>query len=376
MNPKITRFLADRQPATPCLVLDVDQVEHRYRAITDVLPLTRVYYAVKANPAAPILNRLVSLGSSFDAASWEEIRLCLDAGASPDHISFGNTVKKASAIEAAYAAGVRMFVFDSGEELEKIARHAPGSKVYCRLIVANEGAEWPLSRKFGTSVSHARDLMLRARDMGLDPYGLSFHVGSQQTSTEAYEAAIAQVAMLFTDLSAAGLDLRMVNMGGGFPIRYREDVPEIDQFADTIHRALRQHFGNNLPETIVEPGRFIVAEAGVVSTEVVLVSKRGNDKGPRWVYLDIGRFGGLAETEGESIRYALRTGHDGDETGPVAIAGPTCDGADIMYEKAPYALPLSLRAGDRIEVLGTGAYVTTYCSTRFNGFAPLEEHYL
>ncbi len=376
MTPKIAHFLAEHAPATPCLVVDVDRVEARYHSLRHVLPLARIYYAVKANPAEAILRRLVSLGSSFDAASWEEISMCLDAGAQARDISFGNTVKKVSAIANAHAAGVTMYAFDCIEELEKLARHAPGSRVYCRLIVENEGAEWPLSRKFGTTLDSARDLMLRARDLGLDPYGLSFHVGSQQTTTDAYEAAIARVGMLFTDLAAAGLNLRMVNLGGGFPIRYREDVPEIDRFALAISHAMTEHFGNDLPEMIVEPGRFIVGDAGVVSSEVVLVTGRGLKDDTRWVYLDIGRFGGLAETEGESIRYTIRTPHDGGATGRVAIAGPTCDGADIMYEKAPYALPLDLASGDRIELLSTGAYVSTYCSTRFNGFAPLTEHYI
>ncbi|GBQ98479.1 diaminopimelate decarboxylase [Acetobacter nitrogenifigens DSM 23921 = NBRC 105050] len=376
MTPKISQFLADEQPATPCLVVDVDEVEDRFRRLQGALPLALIYYAVKANPARPILERLVSLGSRFDAASWEEIRLCLDAGASPDDISFGNTVKKVSAIQAAFAVGVRLYVFDSLEELEKIARYAPGSKVYCRLLVDNYGAEWPLSRKFGTTVESARELMLHARELGLDPYGLSFHVGSQQLSADAYEAAIARVASLVTDLSATGLDLRMVNLGGGFPIRYRDDVPEIEQFGDAICSAMTKHFGNALPEMLIEPGRFIVGAAGVVSAEVVLVSRRGREDGPRWVYLDIGRFGGLAETEGESIRYDIRTQHDGGAVSAVAIAGPTCDGADIMYERSPYVLPDALAAGDRVELLSTGAYVSTYCSTRFNGFAPLTEHYI
>ncbi|MGE4521917.1 MAG: type III PLP-dependent enzyme [Acetobacter sp.] len=376
MNPKITRFIAEKNPATPCLVVDVDEVEARYRALGQALPQARIYYAVKANPARPILDRLVGLGSCFDAASWEEVSLCLQAGADPAAISFGNTVKKVSAIRAAYEAGVRMFVFDCREELEKLARHAPGSRVYCRLLVDNYAAEWPLSRKFGTTVESARDLMLAARDMGLDPYGLSFHVGSQQLSAEAYEVAIARVASLFTDLSAAGLDLRMINLGGGFPIRYREDVPEIDHFAEAIFRAMTEHFGNAMPDMLVEPGRFIVGEAGVVHTEVVLVSARGRTDGLRWVYLDIGRFGGLAETENESIRYAIRTGRDGAPSGPVALAGPTCDGADILYEKTRYDLPLDLESGEVIDLLGTGAYVSTYCSTRFNGFAPLAEHYI
>ena len=376
MTPKIARFLADRSLPTPCLVLDVDRVEENFRALRRALPLARVYYAVKANPAAPILSRLVGLGSSFDAASFEEVEACLASGAEPGRISYGNTIKKVSAIRSAFAAGVTMFAFDSREELLKLAEHAPGSRVYCRLLVENHGAEWPLSRKFGTTVETARALMIEARDLGLDPYGLSFHVGSQQTTTAAYEVAIGKVAMLFTDLAAAGVDVRMVNLGGGYPVHYRDEIPGIDRFGDAIMHAMTEHFGNNLPEILVEPGRFLVADAGVISAEAVLVCRKAQNDPVRWVYLDIGRFGGLAETEGESIKYRIATEHDGGEDGPVAIAGPTCDGADILYEKANYRLPTALRCGDRVKLMATGAYVTTYASQRFNGFLPLAEHYI
>ena len=260
--------------------------------------------------------------------------------------------------------------------MEKLARHAPGSRVYCRILVENAGADWPLSRKFGTSVEVSRELMLRAGEMGLDPFGLSFHVGSQQTDTAAYEAAIGRVAMLFTDLREAGVNLRMMNLGGGFPIRYRDAVPGIDSFAAAIMGAMTRHFGNDLPKMVIEPGRSIVGEAGVVSAEVVLVSRRSKTDPVRWVYLDIGRFGGLAETEGEAIKYRITTPHDATEAGPVSIAGPTCDGADVMYERANYRLPLALGCGDRVELHATGAYVSTYASQGFNGFAPLAEHYI
>ena len=376
MTPKIARYMADHALATPCLVLDVDRVEHNYRTLHRALPLARVYYAVKANPAAPILERLVSLGSSFDAASFEEVEFCLQAGAAPGAISYGNTIKKVSAIQRAFAAGVDMFAFDSAEELEKLAEHAPGSRVYCRLLVENDGAEWPLSRKFGTTMETARELMIRAGQMGLDPYGLSFHVGSQQTTTGSYETAIGRVGMLFTNLAQAGVNLRMVNLGGGYPVRYRDEVPVIDRFADAIMHAMTEHFGNALPEILIEPGRFLVGDAGVVKAEVVLVCHKAKNDPVRWVYLDIGRFGGLAETEGESIKYVFNTPHDGGETGPVAIAGPTCDGADILYERANYRMPLALRCGDQVEIQSTGAYVTTYSSQRFNGFTPLAEHYI
>ncbi len=376
MITKIARFLADVQPPTPCLVVDVEHVARNWRVLRQALPLARIYYAVKANPAAPVLARLASLGSCFDAASLEEVEARLAAGAAPAEISFGNTVKKASAIARAFALGVRLFAFDSAEELAKLAAHAPGAQVYCRIAVDNAGADWPLSRKFGTSVEAARELMLRAGELGLDAFGLSFHVGSQQTDTLSYEAAIARVAMLFTDLRARGVDIRMVNLGGGFPVRYRGDVPPIERFAEAIMHAMTRHFGNAIPEMVIEPGRFVVAEAGVVSSEVVLVSRRDREDPLRWVYLDIGRFGGLAETEGEAIRYAITTPHDGGETGPVAIAGPTCDGADILYERASYRLPLALRDGDRVQLHATGAYVSTYASQGFNGFAPLAEHYI
>lgn len=376
MTPKVARYLADVQPATPCLVLDVDRVAENYARLKAALPLARIYYAVKANPAAPVLERLSGLGSFFDAASFQEVRMCLEAGAPGARISYGNTIKKERDIAAAYAAGVRMFAFDSEAELLKLARSAPGAQVYCRILVGNDGAEWPLSRKFGCEVELARKLMVQAGELGLDPFGLSFHVGSQQVKTAAYEAAIAKVALLFTDLAEAGVKLRMVNLGGGYPVRYKSEVPEIEDVCGAIMGAMVAHFGNALPEIVVEPGRFLVADAGVVRSEVVLVSRKGEDDPVRWVYLDIGRFGGLAETEGEAIKYAIATAHDGTPDGPVTIAGPTCDSTDTLYEKSNYRLPLALTDGDTVDLLATGAYVTTYASQKFNGFAPLDEHYV
>jgi ornithine decarboxylase len=376
MTPKLAAYLRDSAPATPCLVLDLDRVEENYRRLKEAMPLARIYYAVKANPAAPVLDRLVGLGSCFDAASFEEVEACLEAGAAPESISYGNTVKKESAIRAAFARGVRMFAFDSEAELRKLARSAPGARVYCRILVGNDGAEWPLSRKFGCEAEMARELMVLAGELGLDPFGLSFHVGSQQVNTASYEAAIAKVAMLFTDLREAGVKVRMVNLGGGYPVRYRQEVPEIDDIGAAIMGAMAEHFGNALPDVVIEPGRFIVGDAGVVSAEVVLVSRKAKDDPVRWVYLDIGRFGGLAETEGEAIKYAFRTPRDGETEGPVTIAGPTCDSTDTLYEKSNYRLPLSLDAGDRVELLATGAYVTSYASQHFNGFRPLAEHYV
>jgi len=376
MTPRIARFLESVHPATPCLVLDLDRVQANFAAMRAAFPQAKIYYAMKANPAAPILERLADAGSCFDAASHEEIRLCLRAGAPPDCISFGNTIKKASAIARAHAAGIGIYVFDCAAELQKIALHAPGARVFCRLAVGAGGAVFPLSRKFGTSVESAAELLLHASGLGLVPYGVSFHVGSQQASAEAYQSAIGQAAMVFGLCAQSGLDLQMVNLGGGFPTRYQDDVLGIADFAEGIGRALKIHFGHAMPEIFLEPGRFMVGDAAVLSTEVVLISQREKADPTRWVYLDIGRFGGLAETENEATRYVFRTPHDGGEDGPVIIAGPTCDSADTLYEKSGYRLPLALREGDRIRIIATGAYVTTYASTGFNGFKPLDEYFV
>jgi ornithine decarboxylase len=379
MNRKIARFLADEQPATPCLVFDLSALEQKYREMEKSMPEVRIYYAVKANPAPEVLKLLVKLGSSFDVASVPEIEMCLKAGAKAEHLSFGNTIKKERDIAAAYAHGVRLYAFDSEAELEKLARSAPGSRVFCRLLAGSEGAEWPLSRKFGCDYAMARDLLLRAPTLGLVPFGLSFHVGSQQRDPTRWDAAVAETAKLFRELEAQGIELRMVNLGGGFPARYRKRVPTIAKYAQEIRAALLRHFGNRVPENLImEPGRGMVGEAGVVHSEVVLISKKSKAENKRWVYLDIGKFGGLAETMDESIQYQLETDRDapGAQTGPVILAGPTCDSMDVMYEKADYRLPLDLQCGDKVSFLSAGAYTTTYAAQSFNGFAPLKEYYI
>ncbi len=376
MTAKIARFLEEVQPPTPFVVVDLDVIRDNYAALRQWLPLAQVYYAVKANPAAEIISMLVGLGSNFDVASRQEIDLCLGEGAAPERISFGNTIKKKSDIAYAYDKGVRLFAFDSEAELDKLAEAAPGARVFCRLLMTCEGAEWPLSRKFGCEIDMARDLLIAAREKGLDPYGVSFHVGSQQTDLGQWDIAVGKTAMLFTALAEAGIELKMVNLGGGFPAKYRKDIPEVDAYADAIMHAMTKHFGNALPHMIIEPGRGLVGNAGVLETEVVLISRKGYDEDVRWVYLDVGKFGGLAETMDEAIKYRLVTPHDGGQTGPVILAGPTCDSADVLYEKSGYEMPTALRVGDRVQILTTGAYTTSYSAVNFNGFPPLKAYFI
>ncbi|MGE5516758.1 MAG: type III PLP-dependent enzyme [Bacteroidota bacterium] len=376
MTAKIARFLEDVRPVTPCVVVDLDVVRDNYLGLRRWLPVAQVYYAVKANPAPEIVRMLVELGSSFDVASRGEIDLCLASGARADKISFGNTIKKQSDIAYAYDKGVRLYAFDSRAELEKLAASAPGSKVFCRLLMTCDGAEWPLSRKFGCEIDMAKDLLVQARELGLDPYGVSFHVGSQQTDLRQWDIAVGKAAMLFTALDEAGIELRMVNLGGGFPAQYRTNIPAVEQYADAVMTAMTNHFGNALPAMIIEPGRSLVGDAGILETEVVLISQKGYDDPTRWVYLDIGKFGGLAETMDEAIKYRIQTPHDGGETAPVILAGPTCDSADILYEKAGYEMPVGLKVGDKVRILSTGAYTTSYSAVNFNGFAPLKAYFI
>jgi ornithine decarboxylase len=357
-------------------VVDLDIVRDNYQAFAKALPDTRVFYAVKANPAPEVLSLLAKLGSCFDTASIPEIEMVLAAGAAPERISYGNTIKKERDVARAFALGVRLFAVDSKQEVEKIARQAPGAKVFCRFLHDCAGAEWPLSRKFGCDTAMAVEVLEHAHRLGLTAHGVSFHVGSQQRRTQAWDAALKSAAAIFRACAERGINLAMVNLGGGFPTRYLKEVPAVKSYGTAIFRALRKHFGNAIPETIIEPGRGMVGNAGVIEAEVVLVSKKSETDQVRWVYLDLGKFGGLAETMDESIRYPIRTPRDGDDLGACVIAGPTCDSMDVLYEKQPYMLPVSLEIGDKVLIEGTGAYTTTYSAVAFNGFAPLQSFHI
>jgi ornithine decarboxylase len=372
MTDRIRNFLRTRADDGPVLVVDLEVVRDNYAAFAKALPDSRVFYAVKANPAPEVLSLLASLGSCFDTASVAEIEMVLAAGAPADRISYGNTIKKERDIARAFALGVRLFAVDCKAEVEKVARAAPEAKVFCRILCDGAGAEWPLSRKFGCEPSMAADVIEHAHRLGLNAYGISFHVGSQQRNQHAWDRALAQAAAVFKECGERGINLSMVNLGGGFPTKYLKNVPTVRTYGSAIFRALRKHFGNRIPETIIEPGRGMVGNAGVIETEVVLVSRKSEEDEVRWVYLDIGKFGGLAETMDEAIRYPIRTPRDGSDMAPCILAGPTCDSADVLYEKQPYLLPVSLEIGDKLLIEGTGAYTSTYSSVAFNGFPPLK----
>jgi ornithine decarboxylase len=372
---RLDRYLAERRPATPCIVVDLDIVRARYSALQEAMPMAQVYYAVKANPAPEIVAALAALGANFDLASAGEISICQRLQIPTQRLSFGNTIKRETAIANAAADGIDLFAFDSIAELEKLARSAPGARVFCRLLIENKGAEWPLTRKFGCEAHMAADLLVTAKQRGLHPIGVSFHVGSQQTNPLAWTSAIAHAAWVFRICAHRGLELEVLNLGGGLPAHYRAPVPPLADYAAAIEAALAREFGAACPKLLIEPGRYLVGDAGVLRAEILLISRKSAHEHERWIYLDAGLYNGLNETLDEHIHYRLRTPRDGGRCGPVILAGPTCDSADILYRRQPYELPLDLAIGDTVDFLSAGAYTASVAAVAFNGFSPIQTFY-
>lgn len=366
---RIRSYLDRARPGSPCLVIDTQTIRQRYLALRAALRGARLYYAVKANPAPEVLSTLAELGASFDVASRQEIELTLRANVPAERISYGNTIKKRADIGYAYSVGVKSFTTDSASDIETIADVAPGSSVFCRLLPTGRSAV--VSRKFGCSPDMAAKLLIHAAALGLRPEGLSFHVGSPQLDPHAWDASIALAAEITTALAVRGIALPTLNIGGGLPGCYTQPTPPLTHYAEAIAGSLHRHFGSSPPRLMAEPGRFIVADAGLLHVQVVLVSRKSADDRCRWVYVDVGRYGGLAETENEYITYRIASPDRDGECGPVVLAGPTCDADDVLYQGNVYWLPLDLRAGDHLDLLSAGAYTASYSAVAFNGFPPL-----
>ena len=364
-------FIAGREFDRPTLVIDTARVAHNYGELAAGLGDARIHYAVKANPERSVIETLVHCGAGFDAASRGEIELVLSQGATADRVSFGNTVKTVRDIAFAHSVGVDLFAVDCVEEIAKVAEHAPGARVYVRVIVTKSEADWPLSRKFGAESACVPGLMAEAAAAGLRPVGISFHVGSQTRRAAMWAATLDEMAGTWADCHAAGFALELLNIGGGFPAFYGDPVEAPRAYAAEVARMVRDRFGA-VPVVMAEPGRGLVADAGAIAAEVVLATRKSESDLHRWVYLDIGKFSGLAETIDEAIRYQFATPRDGGAMGPCILAGPSCDSADILYENRPVMLPVELRSGDRIVIRNAGAYTSSYSSVGFNGFPPLD----
>jgi ornithine decarboxylase len=317
-----------------------------------------IFYSVKANNAPAILKTIADLGGAFDVASWSEVRASLAAGASPDRIAFSNTIKIPEEIAAAYKVGVRLFGFDSRAEIAKLAKLAPGSDLYVRLIVSNQGSVWPLNGKFGVHVYDAVKLLVAAKDAGLNPVGVTFHVGSQCVNPENWTKALAASAAVFRMSAENGVPLTLLNMGGGLPaMESMTHPPSIAKIGTTVRKGLRE-----FPESVrlmIEPGRHLVSTAGMLVATVIGEAER---EGEHWIYLDTGIYNGLMEIH-EKFPYEVRTDNPRRPKRSYVMAGPTCDSIDIIFHKIE--LP-ELNVGDRVYFMNAGAYTTAY--DRYNGF--------
>lgn len=340
----------------------------RYAAVVAAFPGAAVRFAVKACPQPDVLRALAAAGCGFDVASPAEIALALDAGATAEQLCYGNPVRGPREVAAARAAGVPMWVTDSAEDLALLP---PDARVLVRVLVPDTGSATPFLGKFGAAADEAVRLLAAA---GPRAAGVAFHTGSQQLLPSTFAAAVRAALAV---AARAGLRRPLLDVGGGFPVAYREPVPPVSAFAEAVHGAVAAAVAEGLVDAaplLLEPGRVLVAEAGVLRARVLRVSRRAGVDDRRWVYLDVGRYQGLAETEGEAIAYAVRVpGRDGPPE-PAVLAGPTCDGDDVLYRRTPCPLPADLAAGDVVDLLAAGAYTASYASVGFNGFPPLAVH--
>ena len=350
---------------TPALVIDAQVIRSKYQEFREALHEADIYYAIKANPAPELVKLIHELGAGFEVASEGELELLFCSGVSPSKIISSNPAKTPSFIKSAFSRGITTFALDSYTEIEKLSRLAPGSKVYVRLSVSNEDSEWPLDRKFGVETEDAVKLLIAAKKESLEPYGITFHVGSQCTNPTAWIKAIEKSKIVWESAENAGIELKSINVGGGFPCEYTKPVPSMAE----ISQAIRQALTTNFPETVeivAEPGRALVGEAGIITTTVIAKAIRNEQQ---WFYLDIGIFNGLMEAIG-GIKYKAITPRKG-AVKECALAGPSCDSMDIIADDVQ--LP-ELEVGDRLYLMSAGAYTTSYAS-QFDGF-PIPEIYL
>ena len=350
---------------TPVLIIDKRAIRQKYKEFCDEFGEGKVYYALKANPHPGIVELLKELGCGFEISSQGELEILLYCGVSPPKIVSSNPVKTPDFIKSAHARGISLFAFDSDTEIEKLSQFAPGSQVYVRLSVSNEGSEWPLSRKFGVEVEDAAELLVQAKGKGLEPYGIAFHVGSQCTRPATWREAIEKSRVVWEKVQQKGIKLHLLNIGGGFPIKYTKPVPSIREIAQVVKDTIARVFPEGI-DIILAPGRALVGEAGTLIATVIAKAVRN---GQKWLYLDIGVFNGLMETIG-GTRYPIASAR-GSMTEKWVLAGPSCDSFDVITTEAE--LP-EMEIGAKVYIMSAGAYTTAYAS-QFDGF-PIPQIYL
>ena len=356
------RQAARKKYTRPFLILDTAIVREKARRFHAAMPRVRPHYAVKANPDPRVLKVLVEEGAGFEIASIAELDLLLSLGVPAAEVFYSNPVKSRDSIAYAAAKGVEWFVLDSVDELRRVHGVKSDAKLYLRVATPNIGSDWPLSGKFGVGAAETREIIATAAKIGADLAGVTFHVGSQCRNPENWRVGIEKARTVFDAMAKVGLKPRLLDIGGGFPVRHVRPIPSIEVIGNVVNEALKAF----PPEVrvIAEPGRYLVSDAGYFVCRVLGTAARGSK---RWLHLDAGLFGGIIETT-EGLKYRIRT----DRSGPDVtwnVAGPTCDSVDVILRDEP--LPSDLQEGDFFYLRNAGAYTTAYAS-EFNGF-PLPE---
>jgi ornithine decarboxylase len=359
---KTLRYLDKEGIETPFLLIDKDKVREKASLIGRHIKKSRVFYAVKANPDIEILRYLNKLNMNFEIASEGELEILSSIGVKPSRIISSNPVKSLKFLRIAASYGVHSVSFDSEDEVDKLAEFIPHCNVYVRLSVPNEGSEWPLSKKFGVELDEAVYLLSYARDKGLNPVGVTFHVGSQCTNIYNWNIALDKAKTLWDLAKKKGIRLKLLNIGGGYPIRYTKNVIGIEAIERNVNSLIFERFPGDI-EVHIEPGRAVVGDAGIFVTTVIGKAKRDDED---WVYLDVGVFNGLMESVG-GIKYSyLVESHK--QTRPKkqwTVAGPSCDSFDVIDKNVTLPEP---QVGSLMLILSSGAYTVSYAS-EFNGFS-------
>lgn len=342
----------------PFLLVDSNIIRNKIRRFKAAMPRVHPHYAAKANPDPRVLKTLIEEGSGFEIASIAELDLLLGLGVPAAEIYYSNPMKSRAYLEYAASKGVEWYVLDSVEELRKIFSIKPDAKLYIRIDTPNIGSDWPLAGKFGTHLADIKEIINEAASLGADLAGVTFHVGSQCRNPQNWRVGIERAKNVFADMRQAGLRPRLLNIGGGYPVRHVKPIPSIEVIADVINAAIA-----DLPEEIrimAEPGRYLVSDSACFVCRVVGTATRN---GKRWMYWDAGIFGGIIEVS-EGLRYEILTNRKGNNI-PWSIAGPTCDSVDVLMHDE--LLPEDIQEGDFIFIPNAGAYTTSYASN-FNGF--------
>src|SRR5262249_10486111 len=346
----------------PFLLVDTNIVRSKFRRFKAALPRVHPHYAVKANPDPRVVKTLIEEGAGFEIASIAELDLLLELGVAAAEVYFSNPMKSRASVEYAAAKGVEWFVVDSVEELRKVHSIKADAKLYVRIEAPNVGSDWPLSGKFGMKAQEVDAVVAEAASLKADLAGVTFHVGSQCRNTENWRVGIQGAKRVFKKMRLAGLKPRLLNIGGGYPVRHVKPIPSIEKIAEVVNHALR-----DVPQSVRvmgEPGRYLVSDAGYF---VCRVGGPATRSGKRWMYWDAGVFGGVIETT-EGLRYDILTDRHGKLI-PWNVAGPTCDSVDVCMRDEMF--PADMQEDDFIYIANAGAYTTAYASN-FNGF-PLRD---